>query len=66
MSEKGVDQKLFDAFVGVANTLSTETIDACLSDMEGWRGPDVEAFRQALAFAKNSRDPLDWKKDEEA
>jgi hypothetical protein len=62
---KGVDPKLFDTFAGVANALSTETINACIEDLEGWRGPDIEAFRQALAFVKNGRDPLDWKDGEE-
>lgn len=61
---KGIDQKLFDSGVTVANALNTRTIDACIEDLEGWRGPDIEAFRQALYFVKRLRDPLDWKTEE--
>lgn len=55
LKKRGIDPKLFDTFVGIANTMHTETIEACLSDLEGWSGPDIEAFRQALHFVKNGR-----------
>ena len=57
-----IDQKLFDAFAGVAGALDTKTITAVLNDLEGWVGPDIEACRQAFAMRRQLREPLDFKR----
>lgn len=56
-----IDERLLHRLRGIANALSPATVDAMLTDLDGWHGPNVDTMRQALQEVKDRRASSDRK-----